>query len=397
MSAASYYELSVNWKSRHAQHRDRLVIPQLDKQSDPFAQDLEQQLSILSPGQSVTLNLPAEQVVADYSESNLYHFASGLFENTQRNIALKPMLGRFYPQAFIARALNGNYTNYSPFRLTRITGDSMTADLNHPLSQFSVQINAHCLQHPVTTCKPAQTSGRLLNDLLNAGAGLQACYPSIETDFYSQYPFQRDNDSSDRDFYQQARMIKHLDNCAIEQVKQIYQRLLKPGDKILDLMSSVYSHIPETLQNYKAIGLGMNESELAANTQLDSYLLHDLNNEPQLPFDDSSFDAVICTSSIEYLTRPLEVVRQLAAVCKPGAIVVFTFSTRWFPGKQTQLWSEMHPFERQGLVLDLLVKSGHFCQLQTESIRGYSRPITDKHYPQSKHSDPIFAVWGKLT
>ena len=29
-----------------------------------------------------------------------------------------------------------------------------------------------------------------------------------------------------------------------------------------------------------------------------------------------------------------------------------TFSDRWFPTKAIELWSELHPFERMGLVLD---------------------------------------------
>lgn len=396
MTAASYYELSLDWNSHQAQHRDRLVIAQLEQQDDPLSENLQQQLSTLSPGQSEVITLPPEYEIPCYSEDKLYNFESRHFNHTQPDTRIKPVVGRFYPQGFIADVLNGKRNDFTPFRLIQIDDDMMTADLNHPLSRFSIQVTGHCLPHPVTSCQVKQAAPRLLNDLLNSGSGLQVSNPDIATDFYSAYPFKRENDSADSDFYQRPRMVKHLDNCAIEQVKQIYQRLLKPGDKILDLMSSVYSHIPENLQRYQATGLGMNATELAANPQLNSYLLHDLNKNPQLPFARNSFDAVICTSSIEYLTRPIEVLQQLAAVCKSGALVIVTFSTRFFPGKQIHPWSEMHPFERQGMVLDFFIKSGCYGELHSESIRGYARPATDKHYPQSKSSDPVFAVWGKV-
>ncbi len=42
-------------------------------------------------------------------------------------------------------------------------------------------------------------------------------------------------------------MVKHLDDTAINQVKSIYSRLLFPGNKILDLMSSWTSHLPNSL------------------------------------------------------------------------------------------------------------------------------------------------------
>ncbi len=82
---------------------------------------------------------------------------------------------------------------------------------------------------------------------------------------------------------------------------------------------------------------------------------------------------------------------------RKGGIFVITFSNRWFPGKEIQPWSEMHPFERMGLVLDFFRKSGRFECLQTESIRGIPRLLQDPHVSQTQHSDPIFAVYGKVS
>ena len=99
---------------------------------------------------------------------------------------------------------------------------------------------------------------------------------------------------------------------------------------------------------------------------------------------------------MEYLTQPLAVMEELARVTQAGGKVIMVFSTRWFPSKAISLWGEMHPFERQGLVLDYFLKTGKFSELHTESLRGLPRPKTDPHYRETSVSDPVFAVWGTV-
>lgn len=83
-------------------------------------------------------------------------------------------------------------------------------------------------------------------------------------------------------------------------------------------------------------------------------------------------------------------------VTRSGGLVIVAFSTRWFPPKAITLWTEMHPFERQGLVLDFFVKSAKFTDLHTASARGLPRPSNDPHRRTTPLSDPIFAVWGTV-
>ena len=44
---------------------------------------------------------------------------------------------------------------------------------------------------------------------------------------------------------------------------------------------------------------------MAENPQLDERVVHDLNADPELPFDDGVFDAVVVTVSIQYMVRPV--------------------------------------------------------------------------------------------
>ena len=121
--------------------------------------------------------------------------------------------------------------------------------------------------------------------------------------------------------------------------------------------------------------------------------IHDLNADPVLPFADDSFDAALCTVSIEYLRRPLEVCAQMCRVLKPGAAWINMWSERWFPTKVTRIWTQLHAFERLGFVSELYRRSG-FDAIETLSLRGLPRPSWDDYAGQTPYSDSLFAVSG---
>ena len=68
----------------------------------------------------------------------------------------------------------------------------------------------------------------------------------------------------------------------------------------------------------RVAGLGMNAAELGRNERLGEYVVQDLNVNPTLPFDDASFDVVTNVVSVDYLTRPLEVFKEMHRVLRPG-------------------------------------------------------------------------------
>ena len=165
--------------------------------------------------------------------------------------------------------------------------------------------------------------------------------------------------------------------------------------QVLDLMSSWQSHVPTHLHLERLAGLGLNEDELKGNAQLNDFRVHDLNADTTLPFDSNTFDAVLNTASVEYLTDPLAVFREVARILRPEGYFIITFSNRLFPTKAIKVWLELHEFERMGLVLEYFLRAGGFKDLQTDSIRGLPRPKDDKYFPSRLFSDPVYAVWGK--
>jgi SAM-dependent methyltransferase len=159
-------------------------------------------------------------------------------------------------------------------------------------------------------------------------------------------------------------------------------------------MASWESHLPASLQGVHLTGLGMNETELAANPDMEDYIVHDLNDNPAIPLKSEMFDAVICTASVEYLTQPYEVFEDVFRLLKSGGVFVVTFSNRWFPTKTISLWPEMHEFERLGLVLEYFRQSGWSKDINTSSMRGLPRPDDDPYFTQMNYSDPVYAVWS---
>src|SRR3712207_5959901 len=127
---------------------------------------------------------------------------------------------------------------------------------------------------------------------------------------WSEGSFRRYDEEPDAQFYEVPRFVTHIDQGAIEAVTQPYMELFPPGGEILDLMSSWVSHLPPEVEYRRVVGLGMNEDELTGNTRLSSYLVQDLNEDPTLPFEDATFDGAGICVSIQYLTRPVEVLRE---------------------------------------------------------------------------------------
>jgi len=191
--------------------------------------------------------------------------------------------------------------------------------------------------------------------------------------------FRRQDESSDARFYQQPRFVTHIDDGAIAAVTQVYRETLPDGGAILDLMSSWVSHFPPEAKYRKAVGLGMNQAELAANPRLDSFVLHDLNRDPTLPFETSEFDAATICVSIDYLTQPQAVLRELARVVRPGGPLVITFSDRCFPSKAVLGWLSANDTGRKRLVQDWLAESGRWDQVEVFD-RGQRRPLGDPLY-----------------
>ncbi|KAG7558285.1 hypothetical protein FFLO_02755 [Filobasidium floriforme] len=198
-------------------------------------------------------------------------------------------------------------------------------------------------------------------------------------------------------------MVHHIDENAVAELNNFYGDVLPAPvvapagtekttptvlPKILDLASSWVSHIPlkdkggAIFPRNRVVGVGLNAQELKANPILSHYKVLDLDVQPdikqalsdgtekgeafqavsqmmgeQAANPEPLFDAVICNVSIDYLTRPLDVLYHTANVIKPGGWVYLAISNRCFPTKVVRPWLNLSEHER----LDLVASYFHFA------------------------------------
>ena len=196
--------------------------------------------------------------------------------------------------------------------------------------------------------------------------------------------------SNDNDFYDAPRFVTHVDAGFIDRLTQLYKEKLQPNTRILDLMSSWVSHLPEALEFAHVEGHGMNREELAKNLRLDSYFIQNLNHNPKLPLNNEDFDAVLITVSVQYLQYPEAVFAEIYRVLKPGGIVIVSFSNRMFFQKAIAIWRDNSEAGRVELVKKYF-----------QAIPGFSTPETIIERPSVPNflqmlgmagSDPFYAV-----
>ncbi|MBO0931166.1 class I SAM-dependent methyltransferase [Fibrella aquatilis] len=195
--------------------------------------------------------------------------------------------------------------------------------------------------------------------------------------------FRRYDETDDGEFYQSPRLVVHIDEPAIAATTALFREKLPKDGAILDLMSSWRSHLPTDVTYERVAGLGMNAVELKKNPQLTDYTVQNLNQNPILPYADGEFGGCVVTVSVQYLTNPVAVFREVARVLKPGAPFITVFSNRMFPTKAVAVWQALDDAGHAQLVETYYQETGLFTDIHTED-----------RSPNRRQSDPLFATIG---
>ena len=180
-----------------------------------------------------------------------------------------------------------------------------------------------------------------------------------------------------------ARKVVHIDDGAIAALGRLYAEVLPARGRVLDLMSSWRSHLPDGLALGEVVGLGLNAEEMADNPQLARHVVHDVNLVPRLPFEDEAFDAVTCAVSIQYVTHPLALFREVRRVLRPNGPFVVSFSNRCFPPKAVYVWLQSTDDQHLTLVRQYFESSGGWTDIRAQD----RSPDVD--------ANPLYAVWAR--
>ncbi|KAF2126714.1 hypothetical protein P153DRAFT_296687 [Dothidotthia symphoricarpi CBS 119687] len=234
---------------------------------------------------------------------------------------------------------------------------------------------------------------------------------------YDASDFRRYDEDDDGVFYQQARLVTHIDDPSIERLTEYYDGVLPRAGKIIDVCTSWKSFYPsgvkEAIQkkSLEVFGVGLNAEEMKINGVFQGashWKVMDLNKPPHdvkagWLGDDTKFDAVTCVVSIDYLNKPLEVCKNLWNATNEGGQIHLVISNRCFPNKVVGRWRILSEQSRLEFVGDYLHFSGwkdvEIVDLCARDANG--KRLTDdhgtvlvnsRHLPS--HLDPLWVVRG---
>ena len=193
--------------------------------------------------------------------------------------------------------------------------------------------------------------------------------------------FDKEDTGDDLAFYAPPRLVTHIDDVAVAALTAFYRQSLSDGDRVLDLMSSWVSHLPND-RRYNVVGHGMNAEELAANPQLDRWFVADLNADPTLPLEAGAFNAALCCVGVQYLQRPFEVFAEVRRTLVPRAPFIVTYANRCFPTKAVAIWRSLD-MRGQASLIELYMERAGFTGVEARALSNGSR------------GDPLVAVIGR--
>ncbi len=217
---------------------------------------------------------------------------------------------------------------------------------------------------------------------------------------FSREDFARIDEADDSLFYKDPRLVVHTDAQAIKTIGALFEEVFSPlasgqGQErpgplpakpaILDLLSSWRSHWPASGPAKAMVGLGLNAAEMADNPDLDRFVVHNVNANPRLPFEDDTFHGVLLTVSVQYLTRPTEVFKDVNRVLRPGGLFLVVFSNRMFYTKAVRAWTLCDDEDRMRLVAWYFMYAGNY-----EDIRGICR-----NPRRGPTDDPVYVVMAR--
>jgi methionine biosynthesis protein MetW len=110
-----------------------------------------------------------------------------------------------------------------------------------------------------------------------------------------------------------------------KQLERLYAKFLAPGSRCLDLgcgdgrMSGLW--LQQRRCEYIGVDIAQNAVRAARARGLEAVRVEDAS---QLPFENDSFDAVVCIEVIEHLFEPQMALREALRVMKPGGVLLVT-------------------------------------------------------------------------
>jgi FKBP-type peptidyl-prolyl cis-trans isomerase 2/2-polyprenyl-3-methyl-5-hydroxy-6-metoxy-1,4-benzoquinol methylase len=386
----------IIWQGRDCQFQDWRYLPNINLWRDFLPPEIESKITDQVAGTEISHEFLPAELLQGYQKSLIKKVHSKQFQPEQQDkLPISPYIGRFYPKDFF-QGIDGIYQgNKFPCRITDIDSDFITVDLNHPLAAKFLNLKFRIQNIKKASAERGGRCNDIPAQLTDYGPGMQDRLADCETDFLHENAFRRLDESDDASFFE-PDLLPFWDSSALSVVSSLYDDLLQDDMQILDLMAGAHSPLQQANVRPESITCaGLNRTELEANPICTQQHQINVNHNNALArFDYEQFDAVLIHAAIEYVTRPHQLMDEIARTLKPGGLIVISFSNRSVSPKTVQIWDEIQEFERPGLVLSYLRASNSFTNFNGYSMRGLFRPENDRLAQQLLYSDPVYAIWA---
>jgi len=153
--------------------------------------------------------------------------------------------------------------------------------------------------------------------------------------------------TAESELHPSAGFVFHVDQFARRALTAAFALLFaqaKGAVDLLDLCASWDSHYPAGVQYGRVSGVGLFETELAANPRLTERQIQDLNENPFFAKDNmqGAYDFVTVTAGVAYLRKAREVFREVHGVLRVGGTVVVSFSHHFYHAAASPAWRSAH-------------------------------------------------------
>jgi SAM-dependent methyltransferase len=152
-------------------------------------------------------------------------------------------------------------------------------------------------------------------------------------------------------------------------------RTVAPGSRLLDAGAGEGPYRPR-FAHVRYVAL----DDRRGDAEWDYRGLDAVGDLRHIPFRDGAFDAVLCTETLEHLTDPQDVVREIARVLRSGGRLFLTAPLNF---REHQEPHDYFRYTRHGLRL-LLERAG-MRPVSIEPEGGYFRMLGDKIQPAHRH------------
>ena len=241
-------KFEMQWESSRAMHTEIYEAQGLNIWRDCLPETLLKQMEGKSEGETITTYFEPGVLTSGYDPGKTFTVKLSQFnQHFIMEQTIEPRIGRFYPKGLLSGVAGVFPQNFQPFRLVSIQNGQLGVDFNHPLAKTAIQLRTSIKK---ISARKAERGGRCHDwvEVLTEGPGMQSRWENKPTDFFSDCPFHRKDNTPDPIFYKLPRLVQHIDYTAIQVVGDLYGQLLKSGMRVLDLMSSWQSHTPSKLR-----------------------------------------------------------------------------------------------------------------------------------------------------